>query len=79
VVFAARQMIFDVIGDLFADRCQRTQFGFDERIDGPLDKFPIRGCLIPQIIQKIMRAEHGAVELRVVTIHGGAFARRSNA
>ena len=47
MIFPARQMIFDIIGDLLADRRQRTQFGFNERIDGPLDKFPIRGCLIP--------------------------------
>jgi hypothetical protein len=32
VVFPARQMIFDVIGDLLADRHQRKQFGFNERI-----------------------------------------------
>jgi hypothetical protein len=40
-------MIFDVIGDLLADRRQRKQFGSNERIVGPLDKFPIRGRLIP--------------------------------
>jgi hypothetical protein len=47
MVFPARQMIFDVIGDLLADRRQRKQFGSNERIVGPLDKFPILGCLIP--------------------------------
>jgi hypothetical protein len=47
VVFPARQMIFDVIGDLLADRHQRKQFGFNERIVGPLDKFPTLGRLIP--------------------------------
>ena len=47
LVFAARQMIFDVIGDLLADRHQRKQFGFNERIVGLLDKFPTLGRLIP--------------------------------
>jgi hypothetical protein len=37
MVFAAPQMIFDIIGYLLADRRQRKQFGFDERIVGPLD------------------------------------------
>ena len=36
----------DVIGDLVADRRQRKQFGFNERIIGLLDKFPILGRLI---------------------------------
>jgi hypothetical protein len=39
-------MIFDVICDLLADRRQRKQFGFNERIIGLLDKFPILGGLI---------------------------------
>jgi hypothetical protein len=47
MAFPARQMIFDVLGDLVADRRQRKQFGFNERIVGPLDKFPIPGRLIP--------------------------------
>lgn len=46
MVFLARQMVFDVIGDLLADRRQRKQFGFDERIIGALDKSPILGRLI---------------------------------
>jgi hypothetical protein len=46
-VFLVRQMIFNVIGDLIADRRQRKQFGFNERIVGPLDKFPTLGRLIP--------------------------------
>jgi hypothetical protein len=46
-VFLVRQMIFNVIGDLIADRRQRKQFGFNERIVGLLDKFPTRGRLIP--------------------------------
>lgn len=79
MIFPAREMIFDIIGDLLADRRQRAQFGFNERIDGPLDKFPIRGCLIPQIVKPIMRAEHGTDELGVVTIHGGLFTRTPNA
>jgi len=47
MAFPARQMIFDVIGDLFANRRQRKQFRFNERIVGLLDKFPTRGRLIP--------------------------------
>jgi hypothetical protein len=34
MVFPARQMSLDVIGDLLADRRQREQFGFNERIVG---------------------------------------------
>jgi hypothetical protein len=40
-------MTFDVIGDLLADRRQRKQFGFNERIFGLPDKFPTRGRLTP--------------------------------
>jgi hypothetical protein len=47
MVFPARQMIFDVIGDLIADRRQRKQFVFNVRIVGSLDKFPTPGRLIP--------------------------------
>jgi hypothetical protein len=47
MVFSLRQMIFDIIGDLLADRHQGKQFGFNERIVGPLDKSPTRGRLIP--------------------------------
>jgi hypothetical protein len=47
MAFHSRQMIFDVIGDLLADRRQRKQLGFNERIVGLLDKFPTRGRLIP--------------------------------
>jgi hypothetical protein len=46
MVFLACQMIFDVIGDLLADRRQRKQFGFNGRIIGLLDKFPTLGRLI---------------------------------
>jgi hypothetical protein len=38
-------MIFDVIGDLVANRRQSKQFGFNERIIGLLDKFPTHGGL----------------------------------
>ena len=79
MIFATGEMILDIIGDLLADRRQRAQFGFNERIDGPLDKFPIRRCLFPQIVKPIMRAEHVTVELGVVTIHGGLFTRTPNA
>jgi len=47
MAFPTRQMIFNVIGDLVADRRQRKQFGFNERIVSPPDKFPIAGGLIP--------------------------------
>ena len=79
MVFPARQMIFDVICDLIADRRQRKQFGFNERIVGLLDKFPTHGRFIPQIVKPIMNAEHGTVELGVVIIHGGAFTGTPNA
>jgi hypothetical protein len=46
-VFLVRQMIFNVIGDCLADRRQRKQFVFNEKIVGPLGKFPARGRLIP--------------------------------
>jgi len=46
-VFLFRQMIFNVIGDLLADRRQRKQFRFNEGIVGLLDKFPTRRRLIP--------------------------------
>jgi hypothetical protein len=75
MAFLVRQMIFDAIGDLLTDRRQRKQFGFYERIVGPLDEFPTRGRLIPQIGKPIMYAEHSTVELGAVTIHGGAFTR----
>ena len=75
MVFPARQMIFDVIGDLLADRRQRKQFGFNERIVGLLDKLHTLGRLITQIVKPIMYAEHSTVELGAVTIHGGAFTR----
>jgi hypothetical protein len=79
MVFPTRQMIFDVIGDLLADRCQRTEFGFDERIVGLRDKFPTPGRLLVQIAEPIMDAEHATFELGVVTIHGAAFTRTPNA
>ena len=79
MVFLARQMFFNVIGDLLADRRQRAQFGFNERIVGLLDKFPIPGRLIPQIVKSIMHTEHSTVELGVVTIHSRAFTRTPNA
>jgi hypothetical protein len=40
-------MIFDVFGDLLADRRQRQHFGFNERILGKFDKSPARSRLIP--------------------------------
>jgi hypothetical protein len=79
MVFPARQMIIDVIGDLLAGRRQRKQFGFNERIVGLLDKFPTRGRLITQVVKPIIYAEHSTVGLGAVTIHGGAFTRTPNA
>ena len=79
MVFPAREMIFDVIGDLLADRRQRKQFGFNERIIGLLDKVPTRDRLIPKIVKPIMHAEHGTVELVVVTVHSAAFTRAASA
>jgi hypothetical protein len=78
MVFPARQMIFDIIGDLLADRGQRTEFGFDERIIGLRDKFPAPGRLLVQIAEPIMDAEHGTFELGMVTIHGAAFTRTAD-
>jgi hypothetical protein len=43
----ARQMIVDAIGDLLADRHQRKQVVFDDRIVRLLGKFPIRSRLAP--------------------------------
>ena len=73
MIFPARQMIFDIIGDLLADRRQRKQFGFNERIVGLLDKIPTLGRLIPCIVKPIMDAEHSPLELGVATIHGEGF------
>jgi len=42
-------MVFDVIGDLVADRRQCKQFGFNEMIVSPPDKSSTLGRLIPQI------------------------------
>ena len=75
MAFPARQMIFDIIGDLLADRRQRKQFGFNERVVGLLDKFPTHGRLIPQIGKPFIYAEHSTVELGAGTIHGVAFTR----
>jgi len=43
----ARQMIVDAIGDLLADRHQRKQVFFDDRIVRLLGKFPVHGRLAP--------------------------------
>jgi hypothetical protein len=43
----ACQMVFDVIGDLLADRRQLKQLVLHERIVGRLGKFPIHGRLAP--------------------------------
>jgi hypothetical protein len=46
-VLTTCQMIFDVIGNLLADRHQRKQVFFDDRIVRLPGKFPIRGRLAP--------------------------------
>ena len=46
-VLPARQMIFDVVGDLLAVARQLKQVFFDDRIVRLLGKFPIRGRLPP--------------------------------
>ena len=79
MAFPASQMIFDIIGDLLADRRQRKQFGFNERIVGLLDKLLTHGRLVTQVVKPIMYAEHSTVGLGAVTIHGAAFTRTSNA
>ena len=61
-------MIFDVIGDLLADRRQRKQFGFNERIVGLPDKLLTPGRLITQVVKPIMYAEHSTVGLGAVTL-----------
>src|SRR6202166_838654 len=43
----ACQMVFDVIGDLVADRRQLKQLVLHERIVGLFGKFPIHGRLAP--------------------------------
>ena len=43
LVFLAREMIFDVAGNLLAHGRQIKQLIFDERIVGPLGNFPIYG------------------------------------
>jgi hypothetical protein len=47
MVFPARQMIFDIIGDFLAVRRQLKRVFFDDRIVRLLGKFPIRGRLAP--------------------------------
>jgi hypothetical protein len=41
MVFPARQVIFDVIGDLITNERQREQFVLDDRIVGLLGKVAI--------------------------------------
>jgi hypothetical protein len=40
MVFPARQMIFDIVGGLLAERRQLKQLVLDDRIIGLLGKFP---------------------------------------
>jgi hypothetical protein len=43
LVFLAREMIFDVTGNLLAHGRQIKQLVFDERVVGPLGNVPIYG------------------------------------
>jgi hypothetical protein len=72
-------MIFDVFGDLLADRRQIKQLIFDKRIVGPLGNFAIDNCVRAKMIRPILRAKIGIVEIGVVTIHSRAFNRTLNA
>src|SRR5882762_1003579 len=49
----ACQMIFDVVGDILADRRQLKQLVLDDRVIGLLGKLPIRGRLVPEIVRPI--------------------------
>jgi hypothetical protein len=69
-VLPARQMIFDVIGDLLADRRQLKQFVLDDRIVGPLGKVPIHGRLVPEIVRPIHAAQSQSVEVVVANADG---------
>jgi hypothetical protein len=79
MVFPARQMIFDIVGGLLAERRQLKQLVLDDRIVGLLGKDPIQGRLAPHTVRPIMHAEHSTVELGAVTIHSGAFTSTPNA
>ena len=50
MAFPARQMIFDVIGDLITNERQRKQLVLDDRIVGLLGTLPV---LIPEIVRPI--------------------------
>jgi len=49
----ARQMIFDIVGDLLADGRQLKQLVLDDRIVGLLGTLPVHGRLIPEIVRPI--------------------------
>jgi len=46
-------MIFDVIGDILAERRQLKQLVLDDRVVGLLGKLPIHGRLVPEIVWPI--------------------------
>jgi hypothetical protein len=54
----ACQTVLDTIGNLLADRRQRKQFGFNEMIIGPLDKFPILGRLAPHTVSHARQTQY---------------------
>ena len=68
-------MIFDVVGDLLADRRQLKQFVLDDRIVGPLGKVPIHGRLVPEIVRP--NQSMGAPQTKHIRINPSAMAQIS--
>ena len=59
-------MIFDVVGDLFADGRQLKQLALDDRIIGLLGTLPVHGRLIPEIVRPIHPGRIPAAVPRVI-------------
>jgi hypothetical protein len=51
MVFPARKMMFDVIGNLITNRRQRKQFVLDVGIVGLTGKVPIQGRFAPHAVR----------------------------
>jgi hypothetical protein len=49
----AREMILDIIGDLFTHGGQLKHLVFDDRIVSLLGKLPILGCFVPEIVSPV--------------------------
>jgi hypothetical protein len=49
----AREMVLDIIGDLFTHGRQLKHLVFDDRIVSLLGKLPILGCLVPEIVRPV--------------------------